>query len=808
MSSPLSSLAKVRKLPLQGYPQSYRRGELPFAPKVFHEDKALLRSDDPSPDTPAPPPSRTPSPPFSPQKAARAHGSAPRRRLAGPVCPVRGPAPETLHHGLPPNPAPHGRLLGSAALGSSRPGDPPPQTPSRPCSSRKAAWTHGSSESSQPRDPPPLTPSPPCSSQKAARARGSSESPRPGDPPPQIPSPPCPSQKAARAHRRSESSRPKDPPPQTPSLPWSSRKAARARGSSESPRPGDPPPQTPSPPCSSRKAAQARGCSESPRTGDPPSQTLSPPCSSRKPARARGCSESSRPRDPPSQTPSPPCSSRTAARAHGSREGSRPKDPPPRIPSPPCSSRTAAQARSSGEKSQPGDPPLRTPAPPCPSRTAARAHGSGESSWPGDPPPWPPGPLCSWVGRLGSPELGCLLAAGPEDTDLVTSMVKRLRQLEQRARTQTAEIHSKDQKIADLEEKVKSFQRGDPDGGAPASRREEELESLCLQLQSQISAMERFLGDYGLTWVGETLEEWEEEPLALGPLWKPGESTVPRDVDFDLLLSRLRDLNIVAGAGQPRVERTASGARLKLPDPLPLTLYGNGIVLCQGPFRAYSEPSTQKCLQDILDGFFPSELQTRYPDGVPFQVSDRRGVLFLEKHPTVAFSGPGRMVGAQDAPEETSQIPGPKLSLEQFLERLPGRVIRSGQVIDVRDPIRKTLQGGGGPGVDIMVETPAGKERTSGPQVQQPSAPATTNLRVKSETGERTYVLTMLSTETIGDLRRYLARARDGDPAAFDILSAFPARAFDDDTRTLAECGLVPNAKLLLWPPRGQRPPV
>ncbi|XP_039770319.1 UBX domain-containing protein 11 [Ornithorhynchus anatinus] len=424
----------------------------------------------------------------------------------------------------------------------------------------------------------------------------------------------------------------------------------------------------------------------------------------------------------------------------------------------------------------PAPPPPRTPSPPCSPQKAARARGS---------------------------------AAGPEDTDLVTSMAKRLRQLEQRARIQAAEIHSKDQKIADLEEKVKSFQRGDPEGGAPASRREEELESLCLQLQSQISAMERFLGDYGLTWVGETPEEWEEEPLALGPLWKPGESTVPRDVDFDLLLSRLRDLNIVAGAGQPRVERTASGARLKLPEPLPLTLYGNGIVMCRGPFRAYSEPSTQKCLRDILDGFFPSELQTRYPDGVPFQVSDRRGVLFLEKHPTVAFSGPGHVVGAQDAPEETSQVPAvPKLSLERFLKRLPGRVIRSGQVIDVRDPLRKTPQGGGGPGVDIVAETLAGKERTPGPQVQQPSAPATTNLRVKSETGERTYVLTMLSTETIGDLRRHLARARNGDPAAFDILSAFPARAFDDNSRTLAECGLVPNATLLLWPPRGQRPPV
>ena len=28
----------------------------------------------------------------------------------------------------------------------------------------------------------------------------------------------------------------------------------------------------------------------------------------------------------------------------------------------------------------------------------------------------------------------------------------------------------------------------------------------------------------------------------------------------------------------------------------------------------------QQCMQDLMDGFFPSELQARYPDGVPFEV--------------------------------------------------------------------------------------------------------------------------------------------------------------------------------------------
>jgi hypothetical protein len=38
-------------------------------------------------------------------------------------------------------------------------------------------------------------------------------------------------------------------------------------------------------------------------------------------------------------------------------------------------------------------------------------------------------------------------------------------------------------------------------------------------------------------------------------------------------------------------------------------------------FRPFTDPQTQHLIKDILDGYFPSELQTRYPDGIPFVVS-------------------------------------------------------------------------------------------------------------------------------------------------------------------------------------------
>ncbi|NWU82928.1 UBX11 protein, partial [Onychorhynchus coronatus] len=87
-------------------------------------------------------------------------------------------------------------------------------------------------------------------------------------------------------------------------------------------------------------------------------------------------------------------------------------------------------------------------------------------------------------------------------------------------------------------------------------------------------------------------------------------------IDFDFILENVKYLNLLAGEGSSQIKHTPQGARLKQPEPVPLTLYQNGIVVCNGAFRPYQDPSAQQCLQDIMDGYFPSELQQHYPDGV------------------------------------------------------------------------------------------------------------------------------------------------------------------------------------------------
>jgi hypothetical protein len=46
----------------------------------------------------------------------------------------------------------------------------------------------------------------------------------------------------------------------------------------------------------------------------------------------------------------------------------------------------------------------------------------------------------------------------------------------------------------------------------------------------------------------------------------------------------------------------------------------------------------------------------------------------------------------RDARETTCEKPGPQLTVEQFLQKLPRSVIKSGKVIDIRSSVGGTIQ--------------------------------------------------------------------------------------------------------------------
>ncbi|XP_008321687.1 UBX domain-containing protein 11 isoform X3 [Cynoglossus semilaevis] len=407
---------------------------------------------------------------------------------------------------------------------------------------------------------------------------------------------------------------------------------------------------------------------------------------------------------------------------------------------------------------------------------------------------------CSDVSKAKSKSLLKKAGPPPSDFELMSVMMQRVNLLEKILKSQAQELETKDQKISMLEKKLRLREESvshDLNG-------RDDVESRCQQLQNQVNDMERFLNDYGLIWVGEERSSDSGEC----ELTHSSEASRIRDfhLDFDLVLHRIMDLNILTGEGESFVQSTPTGAQLVKKNPVQLRLYSNGIVMFDGPFRSYQEHSTQQFIQDVMDGYFPSELQKRFPHGVPFEVFDKRDEEFIFKQPWERFPGEGRTVCGKK--EESSnvrryQTTGNKLTMDQFLNRMPKVVIKAGKVIGVRKSLREMLQGSSDAQCSdsvIHIDTAALEARKERLQIfpsDRTSCDIIT-LKVKSEDGSQTYMLKMFFSETMGHLRKYLDHHRGDDHPGYDIISTFPRCCYEDTTRTLQSYGLTSNATLML----------
>lgn len=68
---------------------------------------------------------------------------------------------------------------------------------------------------------------------------------------------------------------------------------------------------------------------------------------------------------------------------------------------------------------------------------------------------------------------------------------------------------------------------------------------------------------------------------------------MPPEVDFDRLLASLQDLSELVVEGEAQVTPVPGGAQFRTLEPIPLKLYRNGIMMFDGPFRPFYDPSTQ-----------------------------------------------------------------------------------------------------------------------------------------------------------------------------------------------------------------------
>ena len=86
----------------------------------------------------------------------------------------------------------------------------------------------------------------------------------------------------------------------------------------------------------------------------------------------------------------------------------------------------------------------------------------------------------------------------------------------------------------------------------------------------------------------------------------------------------IKDLNYLAGDGSAQTAQRADGAHVLIEqDPLPVIFFRDGILIREGPFRPFTQPDAVAFMRDLQDGYFPYELKFMFPEGVPFNITDR-----------------------------------------------------------------------------------------------------------------------------------------------------------------------------------------
>ncbi|KNC49082.1 UBX domain-containing protein 11 [Thecamonas trahens ATCC 50062] len=362
------------------------------------------------------------------------------------------------------------------------------------------------------------------------------------------------------------------------------------------------------------------------------------------------------------------------------------------------------------------------------------------------------------------------------DSGLVSVVVSRLTRVEAQNAELKDKLCEKDAAIAVLRRKIAELEAGaaaaDGQSSLIAGLQDENA-----RLRKHISEIDGFLADYGLIWVGDGSDSDDDDDVSVddsndiepgneGGDHTGGEATPPPVVfpfDLTVLLARFKHLNYVAGDGTAEVVASSEhsrGGRLAQVQAIDVTLYANGLIMARSGtpaddiFRSFApHPETgvstaYDFLADVFDGYFPSELQERYPDGVPFDVTPRTTEVFTPKLEVAPFSGAGRsadgsvVVSGQNG--VGSRAADRQVGAAEFLARLPERVVRDGKVHAVRSDVAQLLQVGGSgkpgsPSDVIVVPTLILKELEvananvpSSATARPSSAKAITTLRVKS----------------------------------------------------------------------------
>jgi uncharacterized coiled-coil protein SlyX len=182
-------------------------------------------------------------------------------------------------------------------------------------------------------------------------------------------------------------------------------------------------------------------------------------------------------------------------------------------------------------------------------------------------------------------------------------------------------------------------------------RKEKVIDQLYTKLEGLEQAVESFVSGSAL--IPQTPKHAPSTTASKPKVSSPTSS-------LDLILKNINELNsLITESGKDVEYVAANAAQFQKHDVVSLTFYIDGFKVDNNRFRSYEEPSSQNFMKDLQDGFYPAEMQTDYPDGVSFLITDKRFKLYGEtvtKSERIAFCGKGRQLESRPSSSASPSI--------------------------------------------------------------------------------------------------------------------------------------------------------
>ena len=289
------------------------------------------------------------------------------------------------------------------------------------------------------------------------------------------------------------------------------------------------------------------------------------------------------------------------------------------------------------------------------------------------------------------------------DEDLLLSMTKRLNIVEQNLKESNLKLKKKDEEIIKLNIKIKELEK---------IKKEKEKENLnitcenCIQLNKiieqqneYITKLYNFMKENGILIsksivdpksqevINKKLKDLQNElnELNLDNEYENNEydkSLLPKTIDIKVLERRIDEMNAIIYEEQGNNAQFESEDgkifKLKQKKEILISFYKNGLIIEGYQFFPYESETSQKIIQDIIDGYSPYILHDRYPHGVLMKIENHVKILY---EPNINKN----IKNLNDPGEQTYMSP------KEFVNIFPNKIIKNGNILNIKEDMEKIL---------------------------------------------------------------------------------------------------------------------